>query len=177
MVRQHHRLNGHESEQTLGDSGGQRSLAGQSPRGRRVGHDLVTEQVQISASHPPAPPSPPTQDALRNRQRGCVQLHALLLQTRLQRPTYKVLRESFSGFDAWELDCQGWAVIFNFLIVQKNRQKYSKWYKKLLTPICLNFELSLFYWTLALSFMVLFQRKSLTLCHFTLRISTCIFNT
>ena len=26
MVRQHHLLNGHEFEQTLGDSGGQRSL-------------------------------------------------------------------------------------------------------------------------------------------------------
>ena len=26
MVRQHHRLNGHESEQTLGDGEGQRSL-------------------------------------------------------------------------------------------------------------------------------------------------------
>ena len=28
MVRQHHQLNGHEFEQSLGDSGGQRSLAG-----------------------------------------------------------------------------------------------------------------------------------------------------
>ena len=27
IVRQHHQLNGHESEQTLGESGGQRSLA------------------------------------------------------------------------------------------------------------------------------------------------------
>ena len=27
MVRQHHQLNGNASEQTLGDSGGQRSLA------------------------------------------------------------------------------------------------------------------------------------------------------
>ena len=27
MVRQHHKLNGHEFEQTLGDSGGQGSLA------------------------------------------------------------------------------------------------------------------------------------------------------
>ena len=26
MIRQHHRLNGHESEQTVGSSGGQRSL-------------------------------------------------------------------------------------------------------------------------------------------------------
>ena len=35
MVRQHHRLNGHEFEQTLGDSEGQRSLWC-----CRVGHDL-----------------------------------------------------------------------------------------------------------------------------------------
>ena len=33
MVGWHHRLNGHEFEQTLGDSGGQRSLEGYSPRG------------------------------------------------------------------------------------------------------------------------------------------------
>ena len=33
MFRQHHRLNGHEFEQTLGDSGGQRSLVCFSPRG------------------------------------------------------------------------------------------------------------------------------------------------
>ena len=31
MVRQHHQLNGHEFEQTLGKSEGQRSLAGCSP--------------------------------------------------------------------------------------------------------------------------------------------------
>ena len=33
MVRQHHLLDGHEFEQTLGNSGGQRSLACYSPRG------------------------------------------------------------------------------------------------------------------------------------------------
>ena len=31
MVREHHQLSGHESEQTPGDSGGQRSLACCSP--------------------------------------------------------------------------------------------------------------------------------------------------
>ena len=31
MVRQHHRLNGHEFKQTLGDSGGLRSLVSYSP--------------------------------------------------------------------------------------------------------------------------------------------------
>ena len=47
MVRQHHQLNGHESEQTLGESEGQRSLVCCSPWGsQRVGHDLVTEQQQ-----------------------------------------------------------------------------------------------------------------------------------
>ena len=41
MVKYHHWLNGHESEQTPGDSEGQRSLKLQ-----RVGHDLATEQQQ-----------------------------------------------------------------------------------------------------------------------------------
>ena len=33
VVGLYHQLNGHEFEQTLGDSGGQRSLTGYSPRG------------------------------------------------------------------------------------------------------------------------------------------------
>ena len=44
MVSLHHRFNGHEFEQTLGDSEGQGSLARCSPCGCRVGHDLPTEQ-------------------------------------------------------------------------------------------------------------------------------------
>ena len=41
----HHQLNGHESEQTPGDSEGQGSLVCCGPLGsQRVGHDLVTEQ-------------------------------------------------------------------------------------------------------------------------------------
>ena len=40
----HHRLDGHEFEQTLGDSEGQGSLVCCSPVGHRVGHDLVTKQ-------------------------------------------------------------------------------------------------------------------------------------
>ena len=44
MVRQHHQLNAYEFEQLPGDSGGQRSLACCSPWGRRVGHNLATEQ-------------------------------------------------------------------------------------------------------------------------------------
>ena len=35
MVRQHHQLNGHKSEQTLGDSGGQWRLTCYSPLGHR----------------------------------------------------------------------------------------------------------------------------------------------
>ena len=46
MVRQHHQLNGHEFEQTQGDSEGQGSLACQSSWGHKVRHDLVTEQQQ-----------------------------------------------------------------------------------------------------------------------------------
>jgi len=44
MVGWHHRLNGHESEQTLGDSEEEGSLVCYSPWGHRVRHDLVTEQ-------------------------------------------------------------------------------------------------------------------------------------
>ena len=39
MVGWYHRLNGHESEQTLGDSEGQGSLECCSPLDHRVGHD------------------------------------------------------------------------------------------------------------------------------------------
>jgi len=45
MVRQHHWLNGHEFDQILVDSEGQGSLASCSPRGRGVGHDLVTNNI------------------------------------------------------------------------------------------------------------------------------------
>ena len=44
MVGWHHWLNGHELEQTLGDSEGQGSLACCSPWGRRVRYDWATEQ-------------------------------------------------------------------------------------------------------------------------------------
>ena len=43
MVGWHHQLNGHEFEQTQGDSEGQGSLACLSMRLQRVRHDLVTE--------------------------------------------------------------------------------------------------------------------------------------
>ena len=48
MVRQHQLLNGHESEQTPGDSEGQGSLACcmQSTVSQRVRHDLGTGQQQ-----------------------------------------------------------------------------------------------------------------------------------
>ena len=46
MVGKHHQLNGHEFEQTLGDSGGQVRLACCSPWDHRVGHNLETEQQQ-----------------------------------------------------------------------------------------------------------------------------------
>ena len=42
----HHRLNGHESEQTLGDSERQGSLQSMGPQ--RVGYDLVVERQQQS---------------------------------------------------------------------------------------------------------------------------------
>ena len=40
---EHHQLDGHEFEQTLGNSEGQRSLVCCSPWVCRVGHDLATE--------------------------------------------------------------------------------------------------------------------------------------
>ena len=43
MLGWHHRLSGHEFEQTLGDSEGQGSLACCSPWGSRVGHDRANE--------------------------------------------------------------------------------------------------------------------------------------
>ena len=44
MIGWHHQLNGHEFEQTPGDSEGQGSLAHCSTWGLRVRHDLVIEQ-------------------------------------------------------------------------------------------------------------------------------------
>ena len=46
MVRQHHQLNEHEFEHTLGNSEGQRSLAGCSPWGHKE-LAVVTEQFCI----------------------------------------------------------------------------------------------------------------------------------
>ena len=47
MVGEHHQLNGHEFEQTLADSEGQRKPGVLQFMGlQRVGHDLATEQVQ-----------------------------------------------------------------------------------------------------------------------------------
>ena len=46
MIGWHHWLNGHESEQTLGDSEGQGSQACCSSWSRKVGHNLAIEQQQ-----------------------------------------------------------------------------------------------------------------------------------
>ena len=58
LVGWHHRLNGHEFEQTPGDSEGRGSLACRSLWGRRVGRDLTTEQQH--SFHWPAPACLPT---------------------------------------------------------------------------------------------------------------------
>ena len=47
MAREHHRLDGHEFEQTLGDHEGQRSLVCCRPWVCRVRHDLATERQQL----------------------------------------------------------------------------------------------------------------------------------
>ena len=44
MVRWHHRLDGHEFQQTLGDSEGHRNLECCNPWGWKVGYDSATEQ-------------------------------------------------------------------------------------------------------------------------------------
>ena len=49
MVRFHHQFYGHEFDQTLGDSGGQRSLM--SMGSQRVGLDLASEQQQRMVLH------------------------------------------------------------------------------------------------------------------------------
>ena len=47
MAGRHHRLNGHEFEQTLGDSEGQGSLVCCGPWGHKaIGYDLATERQQ-----------------------------------------------------------------------------------------------------------------------------------
>ena len=56
MVGQHHRLNGHEFEQTLGGNEGQGGLACCSPwRHKRNRHDLVTELEKEMATHSSTP--------------------------------------------------------------------------------------------------------------------------
>jgi len=46
MVGWHHRLNGHEFEQTPGDNKGQGSLVATVHGIQRVGHDLANKQQQ-----------------------------------------------------------------------------------------------------------------------------------
>ena len=46
MIGWHHQPNGHEFEQTLGDSEGQNPEVLQSMGLQRVGHDLATEKQQ-----------------------------------------------------------------------------------------------------------------------------------
>ena len=48
MVRQHHQLNAHESEETLGDSEGQGSLACCSPWDHKDSDMTVTEQQNLT---------------------------------------------------------------------------------------------------------------------------------
>ena len=50
MVREHHRLNEHEFEQTLGDKGQGSLVSMQSMGSQIVGHDLTTEQQEGAAT-------------------------------------------------------------------------------------------------------------------------------
>ena len=56
MVGWHHRLNGHEVEQTLGDCEGQGSLACCSPWGRRESDMTEQHHDIISSGNDPPPP-------------------------------------------------------------------------------------------------------------------------
>ena len=47
MVRQHHQLNGHEFEQTLEDSGRQKSLACCSPWDCRVKYNVTFQDIEL----------------------------------------------------------------------------------------------------------------------------------
>ena len=49
MVREHHQLNGHECEQTPGDSGGQRSLAAHGVKNSWT--DSESEQLGVRHCH------------------------------------------------------------------------------------------------------------------------------
>ena len=51
MLELHHQFNGHEFEQTLGDSEGQGNLACYGPGVQRVRHELVIEQNRTVVSH------------------------------------------------------------------------------------------------------------------------------
>ena len=51
MTEWHQQLNGHEPEQTLGDSEGRESLACCSPWDHRVRHGLAIEQQQMTSFH------------------------------------------------------------------------------------------------------------------------------
>ena len=51
MVGQHHQLNEHEFEQTLGDSKGRWNLACCSPWGHRVGHNDWTRKLEIERNY------------------------------------------------------------------------------------------------------------------------------
>ena len=53
MIGWHHQLNGHDFEQTPGDSEGQESLACCSSESQRVGHNLATEQQQKARTFVP----------------------------------------------------------------------------------------------------------------------------
>ena len=53
MIRWHHRLNGYEFEQTLGDGEGQGSLASCSPWSRRESD--TTEPLNDNKGTPPSP--------------------------------------------------------------------------------------------------------------------------
>ena len=78
MVGWHHRLNGHEFEQTLGDGEGQGSLVCCSPWGRRESE--VTEQLVVLQLHLfPAPSSLLESELVYRTGLDCVLVHFFFL--------------------------------------------------------------------------------------------------
>ena len=111
MVGWHHRLNGHEFEQTLGDSEGQESLACCSPWGRKESD--MTEQLNNSIrpsvfTHP-------------------IKLPLLFLLCRQVRSYWSTLEQCLTYFNKTSL------LLLLMLFVSPNKKKLSDWHSSFIS--------------------------------------------
>ena len=111
MVRWHHRLNGHEFEQTLGESEGQESLACCSPWGRKESD--MTERLNNSI-RPSVFPQP-------------VKLPLLVLLCRQVRSYLSTLEQCLTYFDETSL------LLLLMLFVSPNKKKLSDWHSSFIS--------------------------------------------